>query len=122
MVSRPYKCPLCHAAFRNESGMNWHLAHKHEIPAALDALGKKYGAKLSALEKENSQLNKQVEQLVWELERDEVALVEAKKEKLQLHNQISELNMKLQKAIMMLAARDILIKEKLNIDMPEPFK
>ncbi len=34
MPSRQYKCPLCHSAFRNESGMKWHIAHKHEIELA----------------------------------------------------------------------------------------
>jgi len=120
MVSRPYKCPLCHSAFRNESGMKWHLAHRHEIPAAIDALGKDYEAKASALEKENSELKKQVEQLMWELEKDEVELVKEKELKLQLIKQISELEARFQKAVMIIAIRDILIKEKLNIDMPEP--
>jgi len=122
MVSRPFSCPVCHASFRNESGKNWHLAHRHEIPAAIDALGKEYGAKTTALEEENAQLKKKVEQLLWELERDEVELVEEKEEKLQLHKQISELHLQSEKAMMKLAMRDILIKEKLGIDMPEPFK
>lgn len=122
MVSRPYSCPLCHSAFRNESGMKWHLAHKHEIPAAIDALGKDYEAKASALEKENSQLKKQVEQLMWELEKDEVELVKEKELKLQLIKQISELRLQSEKATMKLAMRDILIKEKLGIDMPPPFE
>jgi len=102
--------------------MNWHLSHRHEIPAALDALGKEYEAKASALEKENSQQKKKVEQLEWELERDVVELVEEKKEKLELHAQISELNSRLQKAILKIAARDLLIKAKLNIDMPTEFE
>jgi len=122
MVSRPYKCPLCHAAFKNESGMNWHLVHRHEIPAALDALGKKYEAKLSGLEEENTQLKKKVEQLEWELERNVIELVHEKKAKLELYAHISELNARLQKAVIVIAGRDSFIKEKLNIDMPDPFK
>jgi DNA repair exonuclease SbcCD ATPase subunit len=120
MVNRPYSCPLCHSAFRNESGMKWHLAHKHEIPAALDALGKKYDEKLSALEKENSQLKKRVEQLTWELERNLTELLEAKKAKLELYARISELDASLQQAIFIIATRDSFIKDKLNIDMPLP--
>ena len=122
MVNRPYKCPLCQSAFKNESGMKWHISHRHEIPAAFDALGKDYEAKISALEKGNTQLKKKVEQLEWELERDEIALIQEKKEKLELHTQISELNTRLQKAIIAIAARDFFIKDKLNIDMPDPFK
>jgi len=99
MVSRPYKCPLCHSA--------------------IDALGKKYEAKLSALEEETSQLKKQVEQLEWELERNLIELAEEKKAELELYARISELEARFQKAVMIIANRDILIKEKLNIDMPE---
>ena len=119
MVIRPYSCPICHSAFKNESGMYWHLAHRHEIPAAIDALGKKYEAKLSALEEETSQLKKQVEQLEWELERNLIELAEEKKAELELYARISELEARFQKAVMIIANRDILIKEKLNIDMPE---
>jgi DNA repair exonuclease SbcCD ATPase subunit len=120
MVSRPYKCPLCHSAFRNESGMKWHLAHRHEIPAATDALGKEYGAKTAALEEEISELKKQVEQLMWELEKDEVELVKEKEVKGELIKKISELEARFQKALIYIAGRDALIKAKLNIDMPEP--
>jgi hypothetical protein len=121
MVSRPYKCPLCHSAFRNESGMMWHLAHKHEIPAAQDALGKKYEAKLSAIEEKNSELKKKVEQLMWELEKDEVELVKEKEVKLELYKKISELEAHCQKYLMVIASRDLLIKEKLNMDMPTSY-
>lgn len=120
MVSRPYSCPHCHASFRNESGMYWHLAHRHEIPAAIDALGKEYEAKTTALKEENAQLKKKVEQLTWELEKDEVELVKEKEVKVQLINQISELNFRLQKALLKITARDLFIKEKFGIDVPEP--
>ena len=120
MVSRPYSCPLCHASFRNESGKNWHLTHRHEIPAATDALGKEYEAKLSALEKENSQLKEKVKQLEWELERNVIESVEEKKAKLELYARISEMEARFQKAIIIIAGRDAFIKAQLNIDMPEP--
>jgi chromosome segregation ATPase len=120
MVSRPFSCPLCHASFRNESGRNWHLAHRHEIPAAIDALGKEYEAKLSALEEENAQLKEKVGQLEWDIERNLIELVEEKKAKLELHARISELDDRFQKAVIMIIARNSFIKEKLNVDMPEP--
>lgn len=122
MVSRPYKCPLCQSAFRNESGMKWHISHRHEIPAAFDALGKDYEAKTANLNQENALLKEQVKQLQNELELDKIALIQKGKNKLELHAQISELNTSLQKAMIALAVRDCIIKDKLNIDMPEPFK
>ena len=63
MVSRPYKCPLYHSAFKGESGMEWHLAHRHEIPNAFDALGKDYEAKITNLLEENALLEKKTKQL-----------------------------------------------------------
>jgi septal ring factor EnvC (AmiA/AmiB activator) len=120
MVSRPYKCPLCHSAFRSESGMKWHLAHKHEIPFALDAIHKDYDAKTTALEEENAQLKKKIKQMQQDIELNLIELVEEKKEKLQLHKQISELEARFQKALLKITARDLFIKEKLGIDMHEP--
>ena len=64
MPSRAYKCPLCHSAFRNESGMKWHLAHRHEVPTAFDALGKEYETKLVSLQDENTLLKQKVQQLL----------------------------------------------------------
>ena len=54
MVERPYKCPLCHASFRNESGMMWHVSRRHEAPQALETLGKKYEEKLDGILKEKA--------------------------------------------------------------------
>jgi hypothetical protein len=120
MVSRPYKCPLCHSAFRSESGMKWHLAHKHEIPVALDAIHKDYDAKTTALEEENAQLKKKIKQMQQDIELNLIELVEEKKAKLELHARISELDDRFQKAVIMIIARNSFIKEKLNVDMPEP--
>lgn len=83
MVDRPYKCPLCHSAFQNESGMKWHVAHRHEVPAALDALGKDYEAKTTSLKEENSQLKQKLGQLQEQLSLIQVTLSEEKAGKLE---------------------------------------
>ena len=67
MPSRPYKCPVCHSAFRNESGMKWHLAHRHEVPGAVDALDKKYETKIVGLQDENTLLKQKLERAESEL-------------------------------------------------------
>lgn len=36
--------------------MKWHLAHRHEIPGAFDALGKDYEAKCAALQQQRRDL------------------------------------------------------------------
>jgi hypothetical protein len=51
------------------------------LPAAIDALGKEYEAKTKALEEENAQLKKKVEQMEWDIERNLIELVEDKKGK-----------------------------------------
>jgi septal ring factor EnvC (AmiA/AmiB activator) len=122
MVSRPYKCPLCHSAFRNESGMKWHISHRHEIPAAFDALGKDYKAEITNLNQEIVLKNKKAEQLEKELQETQIALMREKAEKIAANAKIAELENAIQKMMMMIAVRDILIKERLNIELPNPFK
>jgi len=122
MVNRPYKCPLCHSAFRNESGMKWHIAHRHEIPTAFDALGKDYEAKTTNLLEENAALKKKLEQIERELEQTKMVLIQEQGERLKEAAQIEKLNKDLQKAILVIAVRDQIIKERLNIEMPNPFQ
>lgn len=120
MVDRPYKCPLCHSAFRNESGMKWHVAHRHEVPAALDALGKDYEAKTASLKEENSQLKQKLNQLQEELSLIKVALSEEKAEKLEAITQKQRLEQERDKTIMALVVRDKILQDKLNIELPNP--
>ena len=68
MVERPYKCPLCHASFRNESGMMWHITHRHEAPQALEALGKNYEEKLEELRNENATQAREIKDLKAQLD------------------------------------------------------
>ena len=122
MVSRPYKCPLCHSVFRSESGMKWHIAHRHEIPNAFDALGKDYETKARNLLEENALLKTKVEQLERELEQTKIALIQEQGERLEEAAEVSRLNNDIQKAAIAIAARDIIIKQRLNIEMPNPFE
>ncbi len=122
MVSRPYKCPLCHSTFRNESGMKWHIAHRHEIPNAFDALGKDYETKTTSLLEENTLLKKKVKQLEMALEQTQIDLLQEQGEKLKAAAEVMKLNNDIQKMAMAIALRDILIKERLNIERPNPFK
>ena len=120
MVDRPYKCPLCHSAFRNESGMKWHVAHRHEVPAALDALGKDYEAKTASLKEKNSQLKQKLDQLQVELSLIKVALSEEKAEKLEALTQRQRLEQERDKTIMALVVRDKILRDQLNIELPNP--
>ncbi len=121
MPDRQYKCPLCHSAFRNESGMKWHLAHRHEIPAAFDALGKDYETKIAGLQQENDLLKGKVWKLEMELAETKVAVVQETAENLKAVVQVQQLDSGRQKAIFALVLRDQFIKEKLNIELPNPF-
>ena len=120
MVYRPYTCPLCHSAFRNESGMKWHIAHRHEVPAAFDALGKDYEVKTASLKEENSQLKQELEQLREQLLLVQATLSEEKVEKLDAFNQIQRLEQERDKTIMALVVRDKILKDQFNIELPNP--
>ncbi len=122
MVSRPYKCPLCHSTFRNESGMKWHIAHRHEIPTAFDALGKDYETKTTSLLEENALLKRKVKQLEMALEQANIDLMQERGETLIKATEVMKLNNDIQKMMMALVVRDILIKERLNVELPNPFK
>ncbi len=122
MVSRPYKCPLCHSTFRNESGMKWHIAHRHEIPTAFDALGKDYDAKVANLQEENAILKKKVEDFEMELGQAKIDFMQERAEKLIKATEVMKLNNDIQTMAIAIVFRDNLIKERLNIEMPNPFK
>ena len=122
MVSRPYKCALCNSAFKNESGMKWHIAHRHEIPTAFDALGKDYAAKTANLQEENVLLKKKLEQIERELERTKIALIQEQEERLKEAAGAVRLNQDLRKAAIAIVVRDNIIKERLGIQMPNSFE
>jgi threonyl-tRNA synthetase len=121
MVIRPYKCPLCHSSFKNESGMKWHLVHRHEIPNAFDALGKEYEIKTAKLIEENALLEKKARLLEEQLKLIEMELIKEKGEKALESAKVIKLNEEMRKMAMSLVLRDKLIKERLNIDLPSPF-
>ena len=122
MVSRPYKCPLCHSTFRNESGMKWHIAHRHEIPNALDIIGKDYETKSTNLLEENALLKNKVREPEMALEQTKIDLMRERGEKLKEATEVMKLNNAIQKMAIAIVFRDNLIKERLNIDMPNPFE
>ena len=122
MVSRPYKCSLCHSTFRGEGGMKWHLAHRHEIPAATDALGKDYEDKVTYLREENAQLIEKIDKLEKVLSQTNLAFMQEQGERIKEAATNLQLNNIIKIAAMAIATRDQLIKERLNIDMPDPFE
>ena len=122
MVNRHYKCPLCHSTFKGESGMKWHVAHRHEIPNAFDALGKDYETKTTNLLEENALLEKKTKQLEMELQQTKMKSIEEQGERLQQAAEIVKLHNEFQIMAFALVARDNLIKERLNIELPNPFK
>ena len=122
MRDRPYKCPLCHSVFKTESGMKWHIAHQHEIPAAFDTLGKQYEAKTVSLQEENDRLRKKLDQIQRELEETRLTLIEEKAARIEVIAEIARLRADLNKAMFGLASRDHILQEKLNIQLESPFE
>ena len=101
--------------------MKWHLAHRHEIPAAFDALGKDYEAKTANVQEENSRLRNKLEHLNSDLDKARMSLLGEKTERAKTLVQVVQLHNDLQKAIVAIAACRKILKEELNIDMPNPF-
>ncbi|MFC1901847.1 hypothetical protein ACFLX3_02845 [Chloroflexota bacterium] len=121
MPERPYKCSLCHSTFRNESGMKWHIAHRHEIPVAFDALGKDYEARIVSMEEENIQKERQLAQVRKELIETNVALLEEKTARAKAFAQVKRLDEERNIAIMAYVMRDQIIRDRFNIELPNPY-
>jgi peptidoglycan hydrolase CwlO-like protein len=100
--------------------MKWHLAHRHEIPTAFDALGKDYEAKTTSLQEENAGLKKKMEQLERELAETGIALRQEKEENLKATAQITQLSKDQQIMALAIVVRNRIIKERLNIEVPNP--
>ena len=122
MPNRPYKCPLCHSVFRTESGMEWHIVHRHDIPTAFDTLGKDYEAKTISLQNDNAQLKQKLGELDTELKSTEVKLLAETAAKLEAEAWVQQLTRERDKAITAMAVRDHIIQEKLHMQLKNPFE
>lgn len=127
MVERPYQCTLCHAHFRNESGMLWHVSRRHEGPQALEALGKNYQGKLEGLENENTTKSKENGDLKSKLETTTLELAKAKMDtckemarNIKMMQRIQRLHGNISRMLLALVVRDELIKQRLGIVLPTP--
>jgi len=100
----------------------WHLIHRHEIPDAFDALGKEFEEKIKNSNQKNELLEKRVEMQELELQKIQLDLVKEQYEKALESAEVAKLNKDRQVLAMAVALRDDLIKGKLNIDLPNPFK
>jgi hypothetical protein len=102
--------------------MKWHIAHRHEIPTAFDTLGKDYETKIVGLQDENTQLKQKLDRVEGELIETKLKLGEEVLARANDWAQIQRLRDGLNKAVIALALRDILIREKLNIELGNPFE
>ncbi len=128
MVERPYKCKLCHASFRNESGMMWHVSRRHEAPQALEALGKNYDEKLDKLRKDNLTQAREIDDLKTKLDDANSRLVNKNQCIIEQQKQNTILMLHIRKItndetwlIIALVARDQILQQRLGIKLPSPF-
>ena len=63
MLPRPFSCEKCRSTFRTTSGREWHIAHRHDVPATLHSIKTEYEANLNNLEASNKELTSQNYQL-----------------------------------------------------------
>jgi hypothetical protein len=101
--------------------MKWHIAHRHEIPVAFDTLGKDYEARIVSMEEENIQKERQLVQVRAELIENQIALLEERSARAEAFARVNRLDEDRHRAIMALAMRDLIIRDKLNIELPNPF-
>jgi len=102
--------------------MKWHIAHRHEIPTAFDTLGKDYETKIVGLEDENTLLKQNLQRVERELIETKLKLSEEVLARANDWAEIRRLQDVINKAAMNLALRDVLIREKLNIELGNPFE
>jgi len=121
MEGRPYQCPICHSGFKTEGGMKCHLGRQHEMPAALDALGKGYDGKVKSLEGENANAKQRLTQIERDLDDSKLTCLKKDVEILQKMVEIDNLRKDFLKAVLGIAARDIVLKKELNTSLPSPF-
>ncbi len=122
MPNRPYKCPLCHSTFKNESGMKWHIAHRHEIPAAFDTLGRDYEAKTVSLQDENIRLKQESDDLEKKLRETTADFIMEKTARLEAEARVQQLAKERDKAILAMVIRGHILEEKLGIRLENPFE
>jgi predicted nuclease with TOPRIM domain len=102
--------------------MKWHIAHRHDIPTAFDALAKDYQTKLVGLEDENTRLKQKLDRVEGELVETKLKLCDEVVARASDQAMIKRLWKSFNIAVMALALRDILIKEKLNMQLKNPFE
>lgn len=122
MPDRPHKCPLCHSVFRTESGMKSHLARQHETPAVANALATEYAAKSVGLQEENTQLKQKLHHAEARQMETDLELAQELAARAKDLAQIQHLRNELNEAMMQLWMVHGLVKERLGIALPNPFK
>jgi hypothetical protein len=94
--------------------MKWHLAHRHEISTAFDALGKEYETKLASQQDENTLLKQKLEQVEVEKIDMTVKFGEELVAKLNAWVEIRRLQDDRSKAMMLLAVADFRLQGQLE--------
>ena len=102
--------------------MEWHIAHRHQIPTAFDALGKDYEAKTMSLQNDNAQLKQKLDELEAGLKETKMKLLEKTAAKFEADAQVLQLTAERDKAIVAMVVRDHIIQEKLQIQLKNPFE
>ena len=102
--------------------MKWHIAHRHEIPAAFDTLGKNFEAKTASLQEENTRLKQKLSELETKLEVTTLKLSAETAAKLEAEVQVLQLTKERDTVIWAMVVRDQILKEKLGICLKLPFE
>ena len=122
MPNRPYKCPLCKSVFRTESGAKWHIAHRHQISAAIDILSIDYETKINSLQTEKEKYKQDVDKIQIEQSQTQLELYKETVEHLKEWAQHQKTRDMLEKVSIKLMAHDLAISQRLGIQFENPLK
>jgi len=125
MVERHFQCSVCKALFRNESGRNWHLAHRHELSQAMESLEKDYESRLGELAKGNASKSQEINSLITvvdvartEAMRNAISFSEALKLNVELRDKMNKMQDEQRRLVLSLALRDSAIERDLGRPLP----
>lgn len=102
--------------------MKWHIAHRHEIPAAFDTLGQGYEAQAATLEDDNVRLKQESVERQKKLLETTEELIREREARLKAEARILELTNSRDKAIVAVVVRDKILEERLGICLKNPFE
>jgi hypothetical protein len=125
MVERHFQCSLCKKLFRNDSGLEWHLIHRHELAQAIEVIKADYEGRLGELTGDNAAKSHEITSLKTEADRarfesmrNTISVIEALRVNVELDHKINMMQDGQSKMILGLILRDAAMERELGRPLP----